>query len=426
MEKEKKILKPIFAFSQGNITGAAILDNRRSKSNGLYPIKYRVTYKRERVYYASGYDASEKEWEILPTSHKEELKERKKLIKAGFDHIETLTKNLIEKNGFSFDALNSRMGRGITDNVFVVFEAKIKSLMDTGQINTSDYYKYSKDSVLNFLNKSKKKNETPSLKFVDITVDWLNKYQKWLLVQKNNYTTISMRMRALRTIVNEGKEQGFISESQYPFGEKKYSIPTSTGRKLALTLGQIGEVMKYPLNSETELRCRDLWFFSYLCNGINIIDLLKLKFSDINNDEISFYRQKTLNRSKNKKKIEATLLPQMKEIIDKWGNKDRKPSIFIFPFLTDGLSPIDEQRIVKNVTRLINKKMNEIGTSLKIGNISTYAARHSFATVSKRSGVNVAYIAESLGHTDIKTTEHYLDSFEKEERFKNASFLTNF
>jgi site-specific recombinase XerD len=58
--------------------------------------------------------------------------------------------------------------------------------------------------------------------------------------------------------------------------------------------------------------------------------------------------------------------------------------------------------------------------------LSTYTARHSYATVLKRSGANIAYISESLWHNDIKTTENYLASFEKEERIKNASFLTNF
>jgi integrase len=56
----------------------------------------------------------------------------------------------------------------------------------------------------------------------------------------------------------------------------------------------------------------------------------------------------------------------------------------------------------------------------------TYVARHSYATVLKRSGANISYISESLGHSNLKTTENYLASFEKEERIKNAAFLTNF
>jgi len=58
--------------------------------------------------------------------------------------------------------------------------------------------------------------------------------------------------------------------------------------------------------------------------------------------------------------------------------------------------------------------------------ITFHLARHTFATVLKRSGANIAYISESLGHADQKTTENYLASFEQEERIKNAALLTKF
>ena len=70
--------------------------------------------------------------------------------------------------------------------------------------------------------------------------------------------------------------------------------------------------------------------------------------------------------------------------------------------------------------------MKLIGEALSIGNITTYTARHSFATVLKRGGANIAYISESLGHSDLKTTEAYLASFDREEREKNANLLTQF
>ena len=70
--------------------------------------------------------------------------------------------------------------------------------------------------------------------------------------------------------------------------------------------------------------------------------------------------------------------------------------------------------------------MAEISKELKYDNISTYTARHSYATVLKRSGANIAFISESLGHSDLRTTENYLASFEQEERAKNALKLTEF
>ena len=138
-----------------------------------------------------------------------------------------------------------------------------------------------------------------------------------------------------------------------------------------------------------------------MCNGININDLLKLKYSNIDGDELHFYRSKTLHTSREKKEIEALITPEMKQIIDRWGNPDKSSNSYIFPFLDGYDTPIEQKKRTQDVTRRINKRMKMIGDNLGISRINTYTARHSFAGVLKRSGANIAYISESLGHSDI-------------------------
>jgi integrase len=308
------------------------------------------------------------------------------------------------------------------NSILSAFSNKIGMLTKDGRIGTSIWYSCAQKSIEKFI--KDKHKEPKDLKFSDITKNWLNEYESYLLGEGRSYTTISMYMRALRAIINNSKD--LISKAQYPFGEGKYEIPTGIGRKMALSLSQIGEVLKYPLVIDKDKMCRNLWFFSYLCNGINVNDMLRLKYSNIHEGEIRFYRQKTIKTTNVKKEIAAILLPELEQIINNWGNSDRKPENYIFPFLHDGLTPTDEKRIIQNVTRMINERMQNIGKALGYGSISTYTARHSFATVLKRSGANIAFISESLGHTDLKTTENYLASFEKEERQKNAALLTKF
>ena len=163
----------------------------------------------------------------------------------------------------------------------------------------------------------------------------------------------------------------------------------------------------------------------YLCNGINTADLVKLKYKNIVDGEICFVRQKTERTTKTIKEIRAIVTPEMQAIIDRWGN-DRKPDSYIFPCITGNEDALKQKLMTKDLTKRINKRMKFIGETLGIDGISTYTARHSYATVLKRSGANIAYISESLGHNDLKTTEHYLASFEKEERQKNANLLTRF
>ena len=71
--------------------------------------------------------------------------------------------------------------------------------------------------------------------------------------------------------------------------------------------------------------------------------------------------------------------------------------------------------------------MKKIGQHLEIDiPLTTYVARHSFATILKRSGAPIEFISESLGHQDLKTTENYLDSFEDDTKLKYQNILLDF
>ena len=194
---------------------------------------------------------------------------------------------------------------------------------------------------------------------------------------------------------------------------------------MALTLEQIGQIARYDDGRQTTARYRDYWLFLYLCNGINVADFVRLRYRDIINGEICFTRSKTKNTLRTLRDIRVVLTPPMQEIIDRWGNPKRQDA-FIFPILTGREDAMKTKNKTKDLTHTINKYMNKIGEQFGIGPISTYTARHSFATVLKRAGANIAYISESLGHSDLKTTENYLASFEREERENNAAILTKF
>lgn len=118
--------------------------------------------------------------------------------------------------------------------------------------------------------------------------------------------------------------------------------------------------------------------------------------------------------------------PPMQAVIDRWGNPPKADN-YIFPIFTGKEKNAFELSHRCNMfTMLMNIYTRKLGHELGFGAITTYTARHSFATVLKRSGANIAYISESLGHSNLKTTENYLASFEREEREKNAALLTNF
>jgi len=407
----------MFSYSHNGITIASMLDSRRGIKDGKFPVKIRVTFSRDRKYYSTGKSLSIEEWEKLPVSKSKAYSEIKSDIQISFDKVKDIVQTLESESSFSFESLNSRLGRCLNDSINSAFKAKIKSLEIEGRAGTQVYYNCALTSFEKFAG--------DNIQFVAVNVDWLKSYEKSMLKKGCSYTTIGMYLRALRALMNDAKREDVIKESQYPFGKGKYEIPTGLGRKLALTLSQIKSIVNYTGNPVTE-KYRDLWFFSYLCNGINFTDLIQLKYSNIQNGEISFLRAKTIRTSKVKKEIQATLTPEIKKIIKRWGNPGRRPDQYIFPYINGEETPMEVRSKAQDIIRRTNLRLKEIGEALNIDNLSTYSARHSFATVLKRSGANIAYISESLGHADQKTTENYLASFEKDERIKNAALLTKF
>jgi len=406
-------------YSKNGISVLLILDSRRELREGAYPVKIQVVQNRKQRYYSTGKNLTVEEWEKLFDSKSKGLADIRRDLENSFSYIKSNVEPLVNEHDFSFDALNLRLGRGISDNTLnVAFQSKIDVLFGEDRIGTYNYYKDSLKAIEEFGGKN--------IPLDSVTVAWLKKFERHLLGDGKSYTTVGMRCRAIRAIMNDALKLGIIKEKHYPFGHGKYEIPTGQGRKLALTLQQIKKLVTYTDGSEAIEHARDMWFFSYLCNGINFADMLTLKHSNIKNGEISFLRAKTKATAKVKKEICAIITPEMQAIMDRWGNKDKSPDSYVFNFLKGDESPLKIKARTRDVISNCNRRLRSIGKAIGIEGLSTYSARHSFATVLKRSGSNIAYISESLGHNDLKTTENYLASFEKEERIKNASFLTNF
>lgn len=179
---------------------------------------------------------------------------------------------------------------------------------------------------------------------------------------------------------------------------------------------------------ESEQRARDFWLFSYFGNGMNAKDIVFLKYKNIHDDYLIFERSKTERSMRSDPKpISVFISDDMKAIMERWGNKEKSSNNYIFPILEPGITPLRQYELVQLFVSFINDWMKRILKTLGINKkATTYVARHTFSTVLKRSGASTEYIQEALGHTDVKTTENYLDSFGKEIKKEHAGRLTSF
>ena len=318
------------------------------------------------------------------------------------------------------------------DDVYAMFEARISEMKEEGRIGNADTYQCAVNSLKKFRN-------SYGLTFGQITPDFLKKYEKWMLnppvtkadpePKPKSITTVGIYLRPLKAIFNIAIEAEIIDRTHYPFGKNRYQIPSGRNVKKALTLEEVGKIVKAEtVEGSTADWAKDMWYFSYLCNGMNIKDISRLMYENINGDRAVFIRAKTERTTKKDlKPVTVILLPEALNIIEKWGNKPVSPKSYVFPILKGGESAEREKQLQKQATQVINRHVKAIAKAKEIeSKVTTYTARHSFATILKRSGAPVEFISESLGHGDLKTTENYLDSFEDETKREWAQNLTNF
>lgn len=319
------------------------------------------------------------------------------------------------------DRIRSNINYQLWGPVAIAFGEYIKLLETQERIGTSECYFTTLMSLLKY---------RPGLRFEDITIKFLYEYEQWMLNKNNSYTTIGIYLRSLRSIFNIQIIDRLIPAEIYPFGKRKYQIPTGANVKKALELLDIRKIYDYipDANNGNEGFARDIWLFGYYSNGINPKDIAYLKYKNIDEDFIIIQREKTRFTTRSKpKNILIPINDEMRLIIDRWGNSDRSFENYIFPILTHGISAHRKRELVQGFTGTINDWMKRIAEKVGIKKkVLTMTYRHSYATILKRSGVSSDFIKEQLGHTDLQTTENYLDSFELEIKKKYANNLMAF
>ncbi len=409
------------------VNTAIVLFKKRQKKNGKYPAKLRLTHDRKQMYYNIDtkdrvYEFTEEEFEkITSPKPRGEYKE----IQIEFSLIEEKAQKIIKSmRDFSFDRFKTHIGiaGGDMKNVYHYLDIKTKSFEKNGYGDRSA--RPMKRALQLFFKKEK------TLGFKEITPARLRELEQYMRNKGISPTTYHRYVDSLKSVFFMAIKENMISMDVYPFGrdKDKYLAPRVITNKRALKLSEIEKIYNYqPVPFSHEDEGKDYWMFTYLCNGINMVDLCSLKYKNIGSEFISFIRKKTEHSSAVKRPITIPITDDIRKIIEKRGNKDKSPENYVFPVITDGLSHKQKMYKIAWRVRKTNVHMQNIGKKVGLDkHITTYTARHSFATILKRSGVSTEFISESLGHKDVTITETYLDSFENDHKIEIAKHLTAF
>ena len=303
-----------------------------------------------------------------------------------------------------FEPTTRKAGITIEDG----FNAEIERLESLGKINSATKHKYALQVLDGY------KSVKTALEAIDL--DYLKGLELYLRQRGNKDNSIATRFAIFKAIYNKAVKEGKVTVKQNPFTLFQVGSLWAKTRKRAIDKDDIQRLIDLEIadGHTTEYRrlARDLFLFSYFTAGMNFGDIARLRYKDIVKGRVNYSRHKT------QKLLSFQLVPNAMRIIEKYSKANHAQEDYIFPILDRSEHKTAQQIFnrLHKVLRKVNRELKTLGEQIGLKMpLTTYVARHTYATVLKRSGVSVALISESLGHSDLSTTQIYLDSFENSQ-----------
>ena len=380
--------------------------------DGTLPLMLRVTKDRKRKYVSLGLSLHEKFWDFEKSKPKRNCPNKEqieRLIAAKTaEYNDLIVEMTSQQREYTVETLVSHFHNQVRcATVVELYDKLIDDMKRGGKLGNAGVYKYSRTSLLKFT------GQRLQIPFSDIDAVWLRRYENWLRTSGCGDTTISQLFRTLRSVFNKAVELQLVKRDYYPFDAYKVSKFDTRTKKRAIAKEDVRKVIALDLSQgyPSERLARDIFVFSYFGAGINFADIALLKYGNVRDGRVQYVRKKT------GKPINFLLTEEMRNIIAKYQRQGQTDEDYIFPILDRRVHRTEQQRYDRThkVLTNTNRWLRKIGQRVGIEHLTTYVARHTFATVLKRSGVNIAIISESLGHSDLSTTQIYLDSFENSQ-----------
>lgn len=385
------------------------LDVRRKNSKDLCPVVLCLYHRKQRYYITTKYWIKQEFWDAEEERILNKAKVNPSVGSANLEILNTKIKvnNQITQldqdgqlNRLSALQLKNRIFNKTEKIDFFGYLTKIiKELQKQGREGNAGIY----TQVLDFIKRYIPGRE--NLAFEDINVRLLKDIEARYMARDNSLNGLAIYFRTIRSIFNKAISDGVAQRESYPFDE--YKIKKEKSHKTAISKMQMESIRNLYLKENTlAWHGRNMFLLSFYCRGMNFKDLAEIRLKDCNNGRISYRRSKTSRQItiKINDKIQGTL----DLYLSGKGSED-----YLLPVITDQRIPITKQ--VTDYRNAVNHALKRWAKQLGIdSSLSFYTARHSWANIGKELNLPISVISEGLGHSDIRTTQIYLDSFSED------------
>lgn len=314
----------------------------------------------------------------------EQVEEETKVLKEILEELEL-------REDFTSQEVIDEYKRRQHGGLLVFFaERHIKHLDAKGSYTTARHYRGVIKRFLRFVG-----NE--ELRVRDVNVALLLRFAHYLTSRGLKKNTLSFYFRILRALWNQAVHKGVIPMQPSPFHAVFTGMEKTAKRAVQESVIERLAALSTELTDNLRLSC-DMFLFSFYAQGIAFIDLAHLTKKNLQGEYLVYTRHKT------QQELRIKLLPSMKELIEQYVTDN---SSFLFPILKGEKDLCLEY---ESALRVQNKRLKRL--AVLIGEpglkLTTYVARHSWASIANEKGVSIELISRALGHTSLVTTYIYV------------------
>ena len=382
----------------------AILDTRSVKKDGTYPLKLSLSHRTKTAYISLDIFIKADQWDGREIISHPKAKSLNQVLRTKISQAENIIKNLpVKATMYTIDDIKHFVDANSTEppkqREYLLTDHFKKYIFQTKNPRTKQIYQETLTKILKF---------SPYVTFELANLSWLKSFDTYLFSTCQTNTR-AIHMRNIRAVFNDAIDEEITEQNLYPF--RKFKIKKERTIKRSLTIAQIKQFRHYSVEKHQE-KYRDLFMLIFYLIGINIVDLLRLRHEDFQNGRIEYRRAKT------GRLYSIEVLPEAMVIIEKYKGKsylidvmDTYTSYKDFAArMNENIQEIGLLEWVKNKAKdekLIKKNKKKI-TPL-FPDITTYWARHSWATVAAGLDIPKETIAAALGHGGNDTTSTYIN-----------------
>lgn len=396
-----------------------MLNKSRKLNNGTYPLVFQVIHNRRKKLLYTGYRVNEEVFDeaegkvIDDTGSFFPIKEVDKMNR-GLRKIRNqlnMRVRQLEREGREYmveDVLaqNKCSSGKVQFYLLQYIDAQIERKSKLKKVGMAAAYTSTRSSLAKFLHHR-------DIRMSEVDLCFVRQYEDYLYSNGASGNTVSYYLRNLRALYNLAVVDSFHPHSEYPF-TKVQTRPTKTVKR-ALSRNDMQILADLQLDSSPELEfARDLYLFSFYAQGMAFVDIVLLKKTDICNGVLTY------SRHKSKQLIHIAVTPQMQSLIDKYATENE----YVFPIISGEYSSAYKQ--YRLALGRINRHLKKIAVMVDIKvPLTTYTARHTWATHARNFGAPISVISAGLGHTSEEMTRIYLKEFDASLLDQINSVVTN-